>query len=45
MIDFKTEAEGENSLSERCRIALEKSYGGPIPMPAPKKHRLFGRWM
>jgi hypothetical protein len=28
-----SKTEKEKTLAERCRIALEKNYGMPIPMP------------
>jgi hypothetical protein len=29
----KSKTEKEKSLAEKCRIALEKNYGTPVPMP------------
>jgi hypothetical protein len=49
MITVKPETQKENDFAEKCRIALEKSYGISFPKPSclskkhPKKHRLFGR--
>ena len=40
MVKTKTsvKVEAEKTLAERCRIALEKNYGMPIPVP-----KSFGR--
>ena len=40
MVKTKTsgKVEAEKSLAERCRIALEKNYGMPVPVP-----KSFGR--
>jgi len=34
--------EKENDLAEKCRLALEKSWGTSIPKPNfPRKHSMF----
>jgi hypothetical protein len=46
MVNAKTlrKVESEKTLAERCRIALEKNYGMPVPVPksfAGKKGRFW----
>jgi len=45
MLKGDMKANSQEKLAERCRKALEKSYGMEIPMPKskPKRHRLFKR--
>jgi hypothetical protein len=33
MAETKKTVLNEKDLAERCRIALEKSYGMPVPLP------------
>ncbi len=33
MVELKRIDEKENTLGEKCRIALEKSLGMPVPIP------------
>jgi hypothetical protein len=42
MITEKSKAHNEGILAEKCRIALEKSFGMPVPTPncLSKKHQL-----
>lgn len=45
MLKGDMSANSKEKLTERCRQALEKSYGMEIPMPKRKteRHRLFKR--
>jgi len=45
MVTEKYKVENEKVLAEKCRKALEKTLGMPVPMPnsLSKRHRFFGR--
>jgi hypothetical protein len=45
MIAEKSKDQKEEILAEKCRIALEKSFGMSVPKPRclSKKHGLFGK--
>jgi len=46
MVKVNCAIENKKNLGERCRVALEKSYGMQVPMPkclGKKRHRFLSR--